>query len=239
MRSNTKYLMHKLFSSLRTMIVLAIVPMLGCSKTIESETGVTTQSNAKVEKDDDEATRKKTSNDSYWAAIDSLQQRFPDSVVYISPGRVLPPGDPDFTLEVQERIDSLRGQQVILVVNVVDVYRVGATYRIVCQNILNHMFILDCNKETADLIIEVAKTDEVFWNGTFAIVAKLKDSKVAYERLRHAEVVYEREESYEDSEAELREEGLYPKVYVTGQSIWAAHIRGFDLNIDWDDILLR
>ncbi|QDV42032.1 hypothetical protein Enr13x_18750 [Stieleria neptunia] len=171
--------------------------------------------------------------------MDGVQQRFPDAVVYTSPGRDFPPGNPDFTLEEQERIDSHRGQQVILLVDIVDIYRVGTTYRIVCQNIMDHMFILDSDKNTVDSIIEVAKTDDVFWNRTFAIVAELAASKVAYERLRHAEVVYEAEEWYEDSEAELREEGLHPTVYVTGQCVRTVHIPGFDLYVDWEAITPR
>lgn len=221
-------------------VVLAIqlFALVGCGQAVNMTSETDTSLKASVDEEAAEAqTRTRKSNESFWAAIRKARNDFPEAVLYIQPGTDVPPIDPGFTLEEQQRIDQHRGERVIVIVEIVDAYRVGSEYRLVCQNIFGRIFILDCEKEDVDRILALAKGDEFYWNRTFAIVCKLAATRVAYERHRYAEVTYEAEESYEDSEAELREEGLHPRVYVTGQCDAVVHIRGFDLFVDWEDVV--
>lgn len=134
---------------------------------------------------------------------------------------------------VAERaVKALQGKPVIVPLQIVDVVKEGDENHLLGVGADSCYFLLRCPDGIASRVADSQFTQRQppfeLGDEIWAIVCTVDSVKSSYGRERKAGITYEAEEDWEDSEAEVLEEYLYPRHVVTGHCLAVQELEGLD-----------
>lgn len=146
---------------------------------------------------------------------------------------------PQYSITVQRAVKALSGRVIVLIVRVNDIFQIGASTYLICEDAYQTHFLLKCTEADVETVLSSPIDRSAFGeHPAFAIAAKLARVKTLFKRTTEVDIAHipfqELEyypeswhgDSSQDEVTEMAEDdsyvvegGLYPYINVLGECV--------------------